>query len=111
MFPVFPIWFVLLVFGLPASVLGVVASGVACLILRRHWSVRAAAIDAVLAFVVWFVSGCTIVDVEMALGALQRGAGIGKWLDYTISTVSVVVRHLIPRYFTVRISKIHRSTT
>src|ERR1700693_5861456 len=100
MFPVFPIWLFLLVFGLPACVLGVVAGGVACLILREHWSVRAAVIDAVLAFVVWFFSGCLIVAVAMDLGALQRGAGPGRWLDYTISTASVVVRHVIPRYCT-----------
>ena len=103
MFPIFPEWQFTLVFGFPASVLGVVAGGLACLILRQRWGLRAALIDAVLAFVVWDICSYITTDIAMSLGTLQRGAGPGKWLDYTISTASVVVRHLIPRYFTFRI--------
>ena len=98
-------------FGLPAGVLGVVAGGLACLILRQHWDLRAAPKDAFLAIVVWVICSYVITAIAMSLGTLQRGAGPGPWLDYTVSTASVVVRHLIPRYFTIRISKVHRSTT
>jgi hypothetical protein len=78
-------------------VLGVAAGGLTCLILSQHWGGRAAAIDAVLASVVFVVSSYVIVAVAMAVGALQRGAAPGLWLPYAISTASVVVRHLLTR--------------
>jgi hypothetical protein len=111
MFPIFPEWQFALVFGFPAAALGVVAGGLACLILRQRWGFRAALIDAVLAFVVWEICSYVTTDIAMSLGTLQRGAGPGPRLDHTISTASVVVRHLIPRCFTVRTSKVDRSTT
>src|SRR5277367_2216212 len=94
MFPLFPTWIVLLFFGVPAFALGVVAGGSICSILGQRWSLRTALIDAVLASVVWVSCSYVITDIAMSLGSLQRGAGPGPWLDYTISTASVVIRHL-----------------
>jgi hypothetical protein len=111
MFPTFPTWLVLLVFGFPAFALGVVAGGITCLILRQHWSLRAAVIDGLLGSVVWVICAYMIIAIQMKLGTLQRGVATGVWLHYAIATASVVVRHLISRYFTLRISKVPRSTT
>ena len=110
MFPVFPMWFFLLVFGLPAGVLGVVAGGLASSILRKHWDLRAALMDAFIATGVWVICSYVITAIAMSFGTLQRGAGPGPWLDYTIATASVVVRHLILRYSTLRIGTVHRSS-
>lgn len=109
MFPVFPTWLILLVFGFPACALAVVAGGLVCLILRQHWGLRAALIDAVLALVVFVISAYAITAIAMSLGTLQRGAAPGAWLDYTVTTASVVVRHLT--LLTLRSSNVHRSRT
>lgn len=85
-----------------ASGYGVAAGGLTCLILRQRWGVKAAAVDAVVASVLVFVSmfACTVIDNSLRIFLP------GDWLFFTISAAGVVVRHLIPR-----ISKAQGSTT
>ena len=90
-----------------ASGYGVAAGGLTCLILRQHWGVKAAALDAVVASVLVFVSMFVRMVIDNSLGISLPG----DWLYFTISTAGVGVRHLIPRYFTLRIGKVHRRTT
>jgi hypothetical protein len=90
--PAFFFWFVLTVFVLPATGLGVVAGGLTCLMLRQHWGVKAAAIDAVVA------SGIMVVSMYV-LSAIYDALGTHSTSDLpvalTISTFSVVAKHLV----------------
>jgi hypothetical protein len=89
------VWFVLLVYVLPASVLSIVAGGLTCLVLRQHWGVKAAAVDATFASVVMFVA-------MFALGVIYAARNLHATpelprLGLTISTLCVVVKHLLTR--------------
>ena len=91
--PAFFFWFVLTVFVLPATVLGIVAGGLTCLMLRQHWGVKAAAIDAVVASVIMVVSIYVLSAIYDALGS-HSTSDLPEAL--TISTFTVVAKHLVP---------------
>jgi hypothetical protein len=91
--PLFVFWFVLVAYALPASVLAVLASGLICLILRQHWSVRAAVVDCI------FASALMVVSMLVLLFAREGVMGVPSSnlpLALTISTFSVVVKRFIP---------------
>jgi hypothetical protein len=74
-----------------ASVLGIGAGGLTCLVLRRPWSLKAALIDAVLAAVVAVIAAYVVSAIDNARGVLD--SRVGPVL--AIAAASVVVRHLI----------------
>ncbi len=74
-----------------ASLLGVGAGGLTCLLLRRPWGVKAALIDAGLAVVVAVVAAYTISAIDDARGVLESRVGV----VLAIATASVVVMHLM----------------
>ena len=84
---------VLVNYVLPASVLGAVASGLTSLVLRQHWSIRAAALDIVFASVLMVLSMFVLAVVYRNNTTDSFSALLGVGL--TISAASVVVRHLI----------------
>jgi hypothetical protein len=91
--PAFFFWFVLTIFVFPATVLGVVAGGLTCLMLRRHWGVKAAATDAVVALVTMIVSMYLLSAIYLALG-IHSTSDLPVAL--TISTFSVLAKHVVP---------------
>lgn len=91
--PAFFFWFVLTVFVLPAAVLGVVAGGLTCLMLRRHWGIKTTVIDAVVASVTMVVSIYVLSAIYDALGTHSTS---DLPVALTISTFSVVAKHLVP---------------
>jgi hypothetical protein len=76
-----------------ASVLGIGTGGLACLALRKPWSLKAALIDAVLAAVVAAIAAYAVSAVDMARGELQSRLT----LIFAIAVGSVVLRHLLRR--------------
>ena len=78
-----------------ASVLGIGAGGLTCLVLRRSWGARGALIDALLAAVAEFAAAHLVAAIEIRRGVWESGAG----LILVIAVSSVVVRHLIPAAF------------
>jgi phage baseplate assembly protein W len=74
-----------------ASLLGIGAGGLACLVLRRPWGIKVALIDAVLAAVVAVVAAYVVAAIENARGIWESRVT----LILVIAVASVVVRHLI----------------
>jgi hypothetical protein len=87
------LWFALVAYVLPASVLGVVASGLTSVVLRQHWGIRAAALDIIIASVLMVLSMfvLAVIYANRTTDSFPDSRGVGL----TISTASVVVRHLI----------------
>jgi hypothetical protein len=76
-----------------ASVLGICAGGLLCLVLRRHWGLKGALIDAALAAVVAVVAAYVVAAIESARGVWESRVT----LILAIAVASVVLRHLIGR--------------
>jgi hypothetical protein len=74
-----------------ASVLGVGAGGLTCLILRLKWGVKAALIDAVLAAIVAVITAYVAATIETARGVWASNVT----LVLVIAVISVVIRHLV----------------
>jgi hypothetical protein len=74
-----------------ASVLGVGAGGITCLVLRRPWGVKDFLIDAALAAVVAVIAAYVVSAVEATRGIWESRVA----LILAIAVASVVVRHLI----------------
>ena len=89
--------------------LGAVAGGLTSAVLRQEWGDREAALDIVFASVLMVLSMFVLAVIYRNSTTVSFPALLGVGL--TVSTASIVVRHLIPRYFTFRISKVDRSTT
>jgi hypothetical protein len=85
--------FVLVVYVLPASVLGVVAGGLTSLMLRQDWDAKAVSMDVIFASVVMVV--CMFVLAVMYAARTNVSLSELLGLGLTISTASVVVRHLL----------------
>jgi branched-subunit amino acid transport protein AzlD len=86
--------FVVVAYVLPATVLGVVASGLtSSVVLRQHWGIKVAALDTICASVVMvlsmFVLG--VIYANRTTDSFPDSRGVGL----TISTASVLARHLI----------------
>ena len=73
-----------------AGVLGIVTGGLASLVLRRPWGLKAAIIDAVLAVVVAVIAAYVVSAIDDARGVLESRVG----LVLAIAAGSVVLRHL-----------------
>ena len=84
---------VLVNYVLPASVLGAVASGLTSLVLRQHWSIRAAALDVMFASVLMVLSMFVLSVIYMNSTTVSFYELFGVGL--TVSMASVVGRHLI----------------
>lgn len=108
------LFFLLAFCVLPAIALGIFAGKLTCLMLRKHWGVRAATIDAIFASIVMVFIFYTLLFIDNASEpmlsnrypvfarydlALMLGAGL------TISTLSVVVRHLWSERSTPKVSQ------
>ena len=87
------LWFALIVYVLPASVVGAVASGLTSVMLRQHWGIRAAAVDIIIASVLMVLSMFVLAVIYRNSTTVSFSALLGVGL--TISTASVVARHLI----------------
>jgi hypothetical protein len=74
-----------------ASVLGIAAGGVTCLVLHRPWGLKPALIDAILAAVVAVIAACVVGVIESATHVW----GSRVTLILVIGAASVVVRHLM----------------
>jgi hypothetical protein len=74
-----------------ASLLGIGAGGLICLMLRRPWGLKEALIDAALASVVAVAAAYVVSAIESARGVWESRVA----LILAIAVTSVVVRHLI----------------
>ena len=86
------LFFALVVYVLPASVLGAVAGGLTSAVLRQEWD-REAAVDIIFASVLMVLSMfvLNVIYRNSTTDSFPALLGVGL----TISTASVVVRHLI----------------
>lgn len=73
-----------------AGVLGIGAGRLACLALRRHWGLKEALIDVVLAAVVAAAAAYVVAAIESARGVWESSVA----LILAIAVAGVVVRHL-----------------
>ena len=87
------LWFALVAYVLPASVLGAVAGGLTSAVLRQEWGDREAALDIVFASVLMVLSMFVLNVIYRNSTTVSDSALLGVGL--TVSTASVVVRHLI----------------
>ena len=87
------LWFALVAYVLPASVLGAVAGGLTSAVLRQEWGDREAALDIVFASVLMVLSMFVLAVIYRNSTTVSDSALLGVGL--TVSTASVVVRHLI----------------
>ena len=85
--------FVLVNYVFPASVLGAVAGGLTSAVLRQKWSTREAALDIIFASVLMVLSMFVLAVICRNSTTVSFSALLGVGL--TISTASVVARHLI----------------
>ena len=85
--------FGLVVYVLPASVLGAVAGGLTSVLLRQEWGTREAALDIIFASVLMVLSMFVLAVIYRNSTTVSFSALLGVGL--TVSTASVVVRHLI----------------
>ena len=74
-----------------ASVLGVGAGGLTCLMLRRSWSLKAAVIDAILGALVALLAAFVISAIEIARGVW----GSRVTLMHALAVASVIGRHIL----------------
>ena len=74
-----------------ASVLGIGAGGLTCLVLRQPWGLKAAVIDAVLAAVVAVIAAYVVSAIEIARGVWESRVA----LVLAIAAGSIVLRHLL----------------
>ena len=87
------LWFALVAYVLPASVLGAVAGGLTSAVLRQEWGDREAALDIILASVLMVLSMFVLAVIYRNSTTVSFSALLGVGL--TISTAGVVARHLI----------------
>jgi hypothetical protein len=85
--------FALIVYVFPASVLGALAGGLTSAALRQEWGDREAALDIVFASVIMVLSMFVLAVIYSNNTTVSFSVFLGVGL--TISTASVVVRHLI----------------
>ena len=85
--------FALVVYVLPASVLGAVAGGLTSAVLRQEWGDREAALDIVFASVLMVLSMfvLNVICSNSTTVSFYELFGVGL----TISTAGIVARHLI----------------
>lgn len=76
-----------------ASVLGVGAGALTCLILRQPWGLKAALTDAILAIVVAVIAAYAVSAIDNARGVMESRVGV----VLGIAAASVVVEHLLRR--------------
>ncbi len=76
-----------------ATVLGMAAGGLACLILRTPWGLKIAVVDAAVAAATAIVSAFVITSIDAALGISQSRVA----LLMVVAVASVIVRHLLRR--------------
>lgn len=76
-----------------AVVLGVVAGGLSCLVLRRSWGLKVATRDAALAAAMAIISVTVITVIDNALGILESRVA----LVMAVAVGGVIVRHVIRR--------------
>lgn len=74
-----------------ATLLGIGAGGLTCLVLRRPWGLKAALIDAVLAAVVTVIAAYVVSAIDNARGVWESRVT----LVLSIAAGSVVLRHLL----------------
>lgn len=100
MFPTsfaFLLFYLLVAWVIPSSVLGIVAGGLTRLILGRQWGRKAAIGDALLACAVTYIA----MQVEVALTPFQMAHGIlyyGQWVEYALGVASVVAWQLVQQF-------------
>jgi hypothetical protein len=73
-----------------AGILGIVTGGVACAMLRRRWSLKAAGIDVALAMVVFLVTVMVISEVQLRLTHWASALAPG----FIAAAVAVIARHM-----------------
>jgi hypothetical protein len=86
--------YLLVVYVIPSSVLGIVAGGLTRLFLGRHWGRKAAIGDALLAFVVAYIA----MQVNGALNPFLLAHGIvyyGNWVEIALGVASVIAWQLV----------------
>lgn len=87
------LWFVLVEYVLPAGMLGVLAGRFTTVVLRQDWSNKTAALD--------FIFASVVIAISIVLGSVIFGSRTDVSFSeafgvlFTISTASVVVRHII----------------
>ena len=100
MFPdsfVFVLVYLLVACVIPSSVLGIVAGGLTCLILGRHWGRKAAIGDALLACIVAYIA--MLVKVSLTPFLLAHGIiYYGQWVQYALGVASVVAWQLVQQF-------------
>jgi uncharacterized membrane protein YfcA len=89
--------FALVVYVFPASVVGAVAGGLTSAVLRQEWGERTAALDITIASVLMVLSMFALNVIYRDSTTVSFSVLLGVGL--TISTASVVVRHLIVMKF------------
>ena len=87
------LWFALIVYVFPASVVGAIAGGLTSAVLRQEWGEREAAVDIIFASVLMVLSMFVLAVIYKNNTTVSFSALLGVGL--TISTASVVARHLI----------------
>ena len=87
------LWFALVVYVFPASVLGALAGGLTSAVLRQEWGDREAAVDIIFASVLMVLSMFVLAVIYKNNTTVSFSALLGVGL--TISTASVVAKHLI----------------
>jgi uncharacterized membrane protein len=87
------LWFVLVEYLLPASVLGVLAGRITSVVLRQDRGAKAVALDIIFAlvFMVLWMFALPVIYAAQTTVSFSESLGVGL----TVSTASVVVRHLI----------------
>jgi hypothetical protein len=73
-----------------AGVLGIAAGGLSCLVLRRPWGLKAAAIDVAVAILAMIVAE----EVEMKIDIPRGNWDPHSTLNFTIAAASAGARHL-----------------
>jgi len=86
------LWFVLVEYLLPASVLGVLAGRITSVVLRQDRGTKAVGLDIIFAlvFMVLWIFALPVIYGAQADVTFSESLGVGL----TVSTASVVVRHL-----------------
>ena len=77
--------------GLLASLLGIGAGGLTCLLLRQSWSLKQCLVDAVIAAAMAFAAAYVVSAIDSARGIWESRVA----LILAIAVASVVVRHLV----------------
>jgi len=83
----------MVVYFVAASVLGIGAGGLACLVLRRPWGLKVALIDAVFAAVAGIIAAYVMFVIAEARGVWEFPLG----LVFLIAAGVAVLRHVVPQ--------------